>query len=327
MRKPAWRIFPLFAGFLGCATLLVFDSLAQSYPVKSIRIVVGYTPGGSTDTLARMVGQKLSENLGQPVIVENRPGASSSIANERVSKSSADGHTLLLLAYSAATLPALNSKLPYDLERDFAPIVLVARGTSVLVVNPSVPARNVAELIGLARSQPGKLNFGSDGVGSSATLAGGLFNLMAKVNIVEVAYKGAAEVIVATAAGQIEMSFPSMAASRSLLESGKLRPLAVTSGERSALLPSIPTLNESGLPGYDRTSWYGLVAPAGVPKEIVARLNAVISKAVSTPEMKESFNKQGLEPQTKSPEAFAALIHSEIVESAKLIQATGVKAR
>ena len=326
MRKPRRSLFRLFAGIVACANLSAFDALAQSYPVKPIRMIVGFAAGGATDATARMVAQKLSEHLGQPVVVENRTGAGGSIATERVAKSPADGYTLLLMPASGPIDSVLRAKLPYDLERDFAPVSLVVIGPYVLVVHPSVPARNVKELIALARSQPGKLSYGSAGVGSSAHLANELFNSMAKVSIVHVPYKGGAESVIANAAGEVDLNFASINTALPLLEAGKLRPLAVTSAKRSSLMPSIPTLDESGLPGYDRTGWWGVLAPAGVPKDIIAQLNAAIAKAVNTPEMKESLNKLGFEPQTSTPEQFAALIRSEIAQNATLIKTAGVKA-
>lgn len=316
----------LCAAIAACAELVVFDALAQGYPVKPIRLVVGYPPGGGTDVTARVVAQKVSENLGQTMLVENRPGANGAIAAERVAVSPADGYTLLLMSSNDAVLPALRAKLPFDLERDFAPVSLLTIGPMVLAVHPSVPARNIKELISLARSQPGKLSFASSGVGGTPHLAGELFNLMAKVRLVHVPYKGGADAVVATASGQVDMSFASVTSALPLIKVGKLKALAVTSATRVSSAPSIPTVNESGLPGYDRSSWYGIAAPAAVPKDIIARLNAEIGKAVNTPEMKESLNKQGLEPQTNTSEQFVALVHKEIADSARLIKLTGAKA-
>jgi tripartite-type tricarboxylate transporter receptor subunit TctC len=301
------------------------DSSAQSYPLKPIRIVVGYTAGGGTDVTARIVAQKLSEQFGQPVVVENRAGAGGTIAAARVAASPADGYTLLLVTAADPVQSALRANLPYDLERDSAPVSLVAVGPFVLVVHPSVPARNVKELIALARSRPGKLSYGSAGVGTATHLAGELFNLMAKSSLAHVPYKGSSESAIATAAGQIDMSFPDATAVLPLVDAGRLKALAVTSAKRASMLPSMPTLSESGLPGYDYSTWKGVLAPAGVPKDIIARLNAVIGKAVDTPEIKESLNKQGLDPQTSTPEQFAALIHGDIAKNAKLIALAGVK--
>lgn len=320
------KIFRLFAGIVACTSFLAFDSSAQGYPVKPIRIVVGFTAGGGTDITARRVAQKLSEQLGQPVIVENRTGAGGTIATERVATSPPDGYTLLLVTAADAIQPALRAKLPYDLERDLAPVSLVAIAPFVLVIHPSVPAHNVKELIALARLQPGKLSYGSFGIGSSAHLMNELFNLMAKVNTVHVPYKGAAETLVATAAGHIDMSFIAITTALSFVKLGKLRPIAVTTAKRALLLPSLPTFDESGLPGYDRYGWYGVLVPAGVSKDIVARLNAVIGKVVNTDDMKDSLNSEGLEPQTNTQEQFAAHIHREIAQNARLIKLIGLKA-
>jgi tripartite-type tricarboxylate transporter receptor subunit TctC len=230
-----------------------------------------------------------------------------------------------MISASDAVLPVLRAKLPYDFERDLAPVSLVTSSPYVLVVHPSVPARNVKELIALARSQPGRLNNGSSGIGSLAHLFGELINVMADVKIVHVPYKGAAEASIAVATGQIEMSLPSITGALPLLEVGKIKALAVTSGKRSSLMPALPTIAESALPGYDRTGWYGMLASAAVPREIIARLNSEIAKAVAHPDLRRALNKQGLEPQTNTPEQFAAFIHSEIAENAKLIKLAGVK--
>ncbi len=326
MRNPGGRIFRLFAGIVACTNLPVFDSLAQSYPVKPIHMVAGQAPGGSTDVTARIVAQKLSERLGKPVVVENRTGAAGSIAAEKVATLPADGYTLLVLVNGHTVLPALRSNLPYDLERDFAPVSLMAIGTAVLTVHPSVPARNVKELIALARSHPGKLNYGSSGVGGTTHLMGALFSLMAQVNLAHVPYKGSAESAIATTAGQIDIGFLDITVTLPLVKTGKLRALAVTTLKRASLMPSIPTLDESGLAGYDYAGWYGVLAPAGVRKDIIARLNAAIDKVVNTPEIKALLTKQGLEPQTNTPEQFAAFIRGTIAKNARLVKLAGLKA-
>lgn len=326
MRRPARGILRLLAGSIACASLSVPDSSAQSYPAKPVRILVGYVPGGATDFTARAVAPKLSELLGQPVIVENRPGASGSLATARVAASPADGYTLLILTAADTVQPALRAKLPYDLDRDLAPVSLLVIGPELLVVHPSVPVRNIKQLIALARSQSGKLTFGSAGPGGPNHLAGVLFNSMAKLDIVHVPYKGAAQTVVAIAGGEVDMSFASIPATLPLLKAGKLRALAVTSEQRTPLAPSLPTVSESGLPGYQHFVWYGLSAPAGVPKAIIARLNEVVGTAANTPETKELLNKQGLQPQTNTPEQFAAFVRNETALNAKLIAAAGVKA-
>jgi tripartite-type tricarboxylate transporter receptor subunit TctC len=323
-----WRqrvVLPLLAAVVGCAPFSVRESSAQTYPVKPIRLLVGFSPGGSADVTARLVAQKLTALLGQPLVIENRPGAAGAIANERVAASPADGYTLLAMGTSATVLPSLRAKLPYNVERDLAPVSLVALTPFVLVVHPSVPARDAKELIALARSQPGKLNFGSVGVGSPPFLMGELFKDMAKVNIVHVPFKGGAENVTATAAGHIDMSFASVPSIRPLLDAGRIRALAATTAKRASAMPDLPTLHESGLPGYDRSSWQGVLVPAGVPREIVARLNAAIVHVVQGPDLKEAFKKEGLEPQTTTPEEFAARISDEIAKNAKLLRQIGFK--
>ena len=305
---------------------IVSTAYAQSaYPTKPIRLVIGYTPGGPTDVTGRIVAQKLSEHLDQPVIIENRAGASGTIATEKVATSPADGYTLLIMTGADTIQPALRANLPYDLERNLAPVSMLATGPLLLVVHPSVPAREVKELLGLARSQPGKLSYGSAGVGTTSHLAGELLKLITKMNIVHVPYKSSADSALATASGQIDMGFPGLPGALPLLNVKKLRALAVTTAKRASLLPSIPTLDESVAPGYDRSGWYGVLAPAGVPKDVIARLNAAIVKVVNAPEMKESLNKQGLDPLTNTPEQFAAFIKNEIAQNAKLIKLSGAK--
>jgi len=289
-------------------------------------MVVGFSAGGISDVLARLVAQKLSEPLGQPVVVENRPGASTAIANDRVAKSPADGYTLLIIGTTATVLPSLRANLPYDLERDLTPVSMVAIAPFVLLVHPSSPVRNVKDLIALARSQPGKLTYGSVGTGSPPNLMAELFNLMANVKTVHVPYKGGADAAVALASHQVDIYFSSVASLLPLLEAGKIKAVAVTTIRRLSTLPSVPTINESGLPGYDSSNWNGICAPAGVPKSIVMRLNAAIRKVVTSAEMKESLSVQGMEPQPNTPEEFAAFIHGEIEKNARLIRLIGAKA-
>ena len=325
------RIARWVATVAACAHLPAVDALAQRYPVKPVRLLVGFTAGSGTDVIGRLVAQKLSEQLGQPVIVENRPGAGGGIAIEAVAKSPPDGYTLLLMSASGTTLAApahfaSSTQIPSDIGADLAPVSLVATGPLILVIHPSLPARSVKELLALARARPGKMSYGSSGIGSATHLAGALLCLMATVSIAHVPYKGTSDSVVATVAGQIEMSFNSVTGVLALLEAGRLRALALTSARRSPLLPAIPTLAESGLPGYDRATWYGVLAPAGVPKEIVMRLNALIDQGVNTTEMKEALGQQGFEPQTGTPGEFAARIQNAIAQDVKLIRSSGVKA-
>ena len=333
MRSTRRNRVRLVATIAVCGNLGIVDAWAQAkpagagqaYPVKPIRIVVGLAAGGVADVTVRLIGQKISENLGQPVIVENRTGAGTSLAIERVATSSADGYTLLLMGSSGTVQSALPRKLPYDVERDLAPISLLSNAPYMFVVHPSMPARNIKELIALARAQPGKLNFGSNGVGSTSHLAGALFNLMAEVKMVDVPYKGGTENVVAAASGHVAFSFTGVPTALPLINSGKLRALAVTSPKRVSFLPQMPTVDESGLPGYAIVPWYGLSAPAGVSKDIIMLLSTLAGKTFNTPEVKATLSRQGIEVQTNSPQEFAAFIHSEIEKNTKLLKASGVK--
>ena len=299
---------------------------AQSWPARPVRLVVGYAAGGGADTTARPVAQKLSDFYGQPFLVENRPGASSSIAIERVAKGAeADGYTLLQLSSPGIAQAVLRLKLPYDIERDLAPISLMTYAPAVLVVHPSMQVKDVKELIAMARSRPGQLNYGSSGMGGSAHFAGELFKLMARVDMTHVPYKGGADAVVATAAAQIEVSYPSVPSALPLIAGGKVRPLAVASIKRVSSLPNVPTLDESGLSGYDLSVWYGLLAPAGTPQAIITSLNGALNKLINTAEMKDILNKGGLELQTGTPQEFAALIHREIDLYARLSKQAGMK--
>lgn len=306
------------------AVLATCGVLAQSYPAKPVRMILGFSTGGSTDTGSRLLAQSLTQQFGQTVVVENRTGAGGAIANEMVAKAAPDGYTLLMLSASATILPALR-KLSYDVVRDYAPVSLVADGPLVLVVHASVPARNVRELIALARAKPGVLTYGSNGRGSTAHMSGELFNSLAGIKLLHVPYKGSAEAATATAAGEIDINFPSIPPSMALISTGRLRALAVTSARRASLIPNVPTISESGLPGYEYGTWFGVVAPARTPAEIVARLHGAIASALQSADLRDAFTKQGLEPQTTTPEAFAAYIRREVETNAALIIKSGVK--
>lgn len=311
------------AALSGC--LLFTHAGAQNYPTKPIRILVGFSAGGGTDTAARMVAQKLPESLGQPVLVENRPGSGGVIATEAVSKAPPDGHTLLMMAAADSIQPAMRVTMPYELPRDFSPVSLVVTGPFVLAIHPSVPAKSVNDLIAIARARAGALNYATSGIGSSAHLASELFNSLANVKTTHVPYKGVSQGVVGVASGEADMIFASITAAHSLIDAGKLRALAVSTATRTALMPHMPTLHESGVPGYHRTGWYGLMAPAGLPKDILNRLNAAVVKVVNAAEMKAAFLKQGLEPQTNSPEQFTELIRREVEQNIKLTRAAGIK--
>ncbi len=315
----------IFIPVIACCGLWIANAPAQTYPVKPIRLVFGYTAGGAGDVGARMLAQKLAESLGQNVVVENRPGAGGAIADEFVAKSPADGYTLLYAAGSTTILPALRPKLPYSVERDFAPVSMVVITSFALALHPSVPVRDVKGLVALARSQPGKLTFSPPGVGSSAHFAGEVFKMMTDVKMLHVPYRGAPEATTAVIAGEVDINFPSVTGALPYIASGRLKALAVSSAKRASTLPSVPTLNESGLTGYERSGWNGVLAPAGVPKEIIARLNAAVVKAVSTPEMQDAFVKQGLEAQTGTPEQFSAFIRDQLAQNAKVVKFAGIK--
>jgi tripartite-type tricarboxylate transporter receptor subunit TctC len=304
--------------------LCIVGASAQTYPVKPIRMLFGYTAGNSGDVSARLLAQKMAESLGQNVIVENRPGASGAIADEAVAKSPPDGYTLLYAAGAIAILPALRTKLPYEVERDFTPVSLVVTTTFALVVHPSVPVRDVKSLIALSQPQR-RLTFGSPGVGSSAHFAGELFNMMGDVKMLHVPYKGPSEAAIGVVTGEVDLAFPSTAAALPLMNSGRLKALAVSSGKRVTAMPAVPTLGEAGLAGYERYGWNGVLVPAAVPKDIVARLNGVIVKAVGIPEIRDAYAKLGIEPQPSTPEQFGAFIRNELAQNAKVAKFAGIK--
>ena len=299
---------------------------AQTYPSKPVRLVVPFPAGGSLDVVARAIGSKLSEAWGQPVVIDNRPGAGGNIGADLVAKSPPDGYTILEGALSThAVNVSLYSRMPYDPVRDFEPITLVAVTPNVLVLNPSVPANDVKELIAYAKANPGKLSFGSGSNGSAGHLAGELFKMEAGVDMVHVPYKGAAPAMQDLLAGRVQLMFDNLANSMQQVRAGKLKALAVTTAHRSTLVPELPTLSEAGLPGFDISTWWGFLAPRGTPKEIVAKWNAEVARILATPEMKAFFAQQGAEPSPTSPETFGAMIQSEIAKYAKIVKASGAK--
>ena len=293
-----------------------------------VRILIGYVPGGAADFTARLIAQRLQtpQQLGQPVIVESRPGAGSTLAIHRVATSPPDGYTLLLISEGGLVQSARGAKLPYDFERDLSPITFIAVGPQGLVVHPAVPARSVKELIALARRHPGKMSFGSSGNGSAQHLAGELFNLTAQTRILHVPFKGGAQSAVAVAGGEIEMAFATIPSALPFISSNRLRLLAITLPQRVSFLRDTPTLSEAGLAGYEYSAWYGVMAPAGTPPEIITRLHGAIGLAVNTPDMKELLNKGGLEPQTNTPREFAAFVKNQLEKSRRLIKLAGISA-
>jgi tripartite-type tricarboxylate transporter receptor subunit TctC len=302
-------------------------AFAQGYPNKPIRLVVPYPAGGPLDIMARAIGQKLTEAWKQPVVVDNRAGAGGNIGADFVAKSAPDGYTLLMGAVATHAInPSLYSKIPYDPVKDFAPVALVAQVPNILVVNPAVPAKTVRELIDLARAKPGTLNFGSGSTGSTGHLAGELFNTMAGVKMVHIPYKGSAPATADLLGGQVQLMFDNLASALPNVKAGKLRALAVTTLVRSPAIPDLPTIAESGLPGFDLTTWFGLMVPAGTPPEIVARLNAEIVRALDAKDMRERLEKMGAEPlSNNTPEHFAAFIRTEAAKYAKVVKESGAK--
>jgi len=312
-----------------CATCLAPIAQAQSaanYPSKPIRIVVPFPPGGATDILARAIGNELSKAFNQSVVIENKGGGGGNPGADLVAKSAPDGYTLVMATVGTHAINmSLYSKMPYDAVRDFEPIVLVAGVPNLLVVHPSVPAKSVKELTALAKAQPGKLNVASSGSGTSIHLAAELYKQMAGVDIVHVPYKGSAPAVADLLGGQVQMMFDNLPVSLPHAKAGKLRALAVTSPNRSSALPDVPTMDEEGYKGFDATSWFGLLAPAGTPKDIINKLNAASVKALASPEMRERLAAQGAEPVGNSPEQFGAFIKSEIEKWSKIVKASGAR--
>jgi tripartite-type tricarboxylate transporter receptor subunit TctC len=299
---------------------------AQPYPTKPIRLVVPFPAGGTTDVLARAAAQKLTETLGQAVIVDNRPGAGGNIGAELVAKSPPDGYTLLMGTVGTHAInPSLYPKMPYDHVRDFVPVILVAGVPNVLVINPALPVNSMQELIAYAKANPGKLNFASSGNGTSIHLSGELFKTMAGVQITHVPYKGSAPALQDLVGGQVQLMFDNLPSALALIKGGRLKALAVTSKERAPALPDVPTMAESGLPGFEASSWFGLLAPAGTPQPVVAKLNAEIAKWLASPEAKEKLLAQGANAAGGTPEDFARHIAAETAKWQKVVKESGAK--
>jgi len=306
------------------AAPLTFAQGAANYPAKPVRLVVPFPAGGTTDILARAVAQRLSEAWGQQVIVDNRPGAGGNIGSDLVAKAKPDGYTLLMGTVGTHAInPSLYRNMPYDHVKDFAPVILVAGVPNVLVVNPSLPVHSVPELIAYAKANPGKLNFASSGNGTSIHLSGELFKAMTGVEMTHVPYKGSAPALTDLIGGQVQLMFDNLPSSLPFIKAGKLRALAVTSGARAAALPDLPTLAESGLPGFEASSWFGVLAPAGTSRDIVAKLNGAIAGWLASPEAKEKLLAQGAIAAGGTPEDFARHIGAETSKWAKVVKASG----
>ncbi len=300
-------------------------SFGQAYPSKPIRFVAAFPPGGPSDIVARAFGKRMSETLGQPVIIENRAGAGGNIGAESVAKSPPDGYSVLLGGSYLTIAPSLYRRLPFDPEKDFAPIALLVSNQYVLLTHPSVPATSVKELIKVAKAHPGQLNYGSAGIGSPPHLSGELFNTMAGVQTNHIPYKGATPALIDLIGGHIDFYFGGISGTLPHIKSGKARALAVTSERRSSQLPDLPTVAEAALPGYDITTWFGLLASAGTPKDIVNKLANVLLGIVNEPDTKAYLISQGVEPFPAGPEKFAAYIHADVPKFAKIVKAAGIK--
>jgi tripartite-type tricarboxylate transporter receptor subunit TctC len=302
------------------------DALAQTlkFPSRPVRMLVGFAPGGATDIIARFISPGLTEGLGQTVVVENRPGASSQIAGELVAKAPPDGHTLLMTTQTLMASQMIEKKTYPDFIKDFSPVSLCATSPLILVVNPSLPVRSVKDLIALAKLRPGELNYASGGIGTTPHLSGELFATMARLKVVHVPYKGEGPALIDVIAGHMPIMFSNVTASLAFVQAGKLRALAMTGAQRSPAVPGMPTMSEAGLPGFEVVGFFGVLAPAGTPREIVARLNSEIGKVLGRPDMRERFASQALEPATTTPEQFADYIKSEVVKWGKLIREAGI---
>jgi tripartite-type tricarboxylate transporter receptor subunit TctC len=314
------------AVFLLAATAIAGPAAGQQYPARPIRMLVGFPPGGGTDIVGRIVAQKLSENLGQQVVVENRGGATGMVAAELAAKAMPDGYTIMMAHIAAMSiLPSLYPKLSYDSVKDFAPITLAAIGPNLLVVHPSIPAKNVKELIALAKARPGQLQFASPGSGSVQHLSGELFKLQAKVDMLHVPYKGSGQSIVDLIAGHVHLDFDSVPPVLPHVRTGRLRALAVTTEKRFSILPDIPTVTEGGVPGFDMSTWWGLVAPAAVNKDIIARLQNDTVKVLRQPDVKEKIAFAGADTVGNTADEFGAFIRSETAKYARIVKDANIK--
>jgi len=303
----------------------VLGAHAQSFPTKQVRLVVPFAAGGSTDIVARIVGQKLNEMWGQPVIIDNRAGGSTVIGTDIVAKAPPDGHTLLITPAPFTIVPSLAKKLPYDPQKDFAPVTLVNTTPLVVVVHPGVPVKSVKALVALARARPGALNFGSSGSGGSNHLAGELFNSMAGVKMVHVPYKGNAPALIDLVGGHVDLVFNGLTSALPLIKTGKLRPLGVTSLQRAGALPDVLTVDEQGLKGFQAVAWNGVTAPAGTPKDVIAKINADVVKVVRSPELLAKLKSEGSDPVGSSVADYTAFLRDEIAKWNKVIQVANIK--
>jgi tripartite-type tricarboxylate transporter receptor subunit TctC len=302
------------------------EATAQTFPHKPIRIIVPFPPGGPSDTQARLVGVKLTENLGQVTVIDNRGGGGGILGTELAARADADGHTLILMSATNAVQPALYPKLPYDILRDFAFITTITTGPGIIVVHPALPVRSVPELIAYARARPGKVMFGSAGNGAPSHLAVELLKVMAQIDAVHVTYKGMAPALTDLMGGQIQFSLPTIAAGLPLSRAGKLRALAVTGAARSPAEPALPTVAESGVPGYQASNWYGFAAPAKTPRAIIDRLHGEFARIMAAPDVREKLVNVGMEPTILTPAQYTEFVKTEIAKWARVVKSAGIRA-
>lgn len=312
--------------FVAVASLIALPVVAQTYPTKPIRLLVPFPPGGSVDLVARLVAPKLSESLGQSIVIDNRSGASGNIAAELVARAAPDGYTLMVHTIPLVANTFLYSRVPYDVLNDFAPVSLLSSSVSVLAVHPSLPVHSVRELLELAKSRPGALNYGSAGVGTNPHIAGELFNYLGKVNIVAVQFKGGGPALIATMSGEIPVTITNLAETSAYVKAGRLRALGISSIKRSTVLPDVPTIAEAGLPGYEFTTWHGMLTSKGTPQAIVALLSDKIRQTMRTPDQAKIFEQRGLDVIASSPEEFSAHLKKELEKWGRVIKERGMKA-
>ena len=322
------RIRNICAGLIATAIALAAapNAVAQNYPAGPMRIVVPFTPGGGTDILSRILAQKLNESWGQPVVVENRAGAGGTLGTAVVAKAAGDGQTILVMPAGYAGNPSLYKKLPYDQNKELAPVSLLASGPLVLVVHPSLPVKSIKELVAFARARPGELNYGSPGAGTLPHLSAELFNSMNQIKMVQIPYKGAGAAVTDVLAGRVPVYFMNILQSLSLIKAGKLRALGVTTPERTAIAPQIPAIAEAGLKGFDMTNWYGMLVPAATPREVIVKLNAEVARILKLPELRSRLAEDGMTVVAGTPEQFAEFLVRETAKFSRVIEAAGIKA-
>jgi tripartite-type tricarboxylate transporter receptor subunit TctC len=312
----------------GCAAVGLWTAVAaraQDFPDKAVRFIVPFNPGGSYDTVARMIGQELTSRWKQQVVIENRPGSGSLIGTELASRAPADGYTMVIFGNNHAILPSVHRKASFDSKKDFQPVILVAKIPALLLVNPSVPAQTVSDLIKLAREKPGKLNFGSGGNGSATHLGLEMFKHVTGTEIVHIPYKAGVPATMDLIAGETQVGLLDVLSARAHVESGKLRPLAITATERSPFFPTVPTMAEAGVPAFNYVEWYGIVVPAGTPRPVVETMNKDVAQVIATDHIKDRLQAMGAVPMTSTPEEFAKFFSDEIDKNAQAVKQAGVK--